>query len=351
MKKVQMTAADCLVMLPRLSSEISVLMSGPTGVGKSHVVYQIAEDLDLPVIDRRLAQMTEGDILGLPSLEDGTTRFLPVDWIRRASTEPVCLFLDELNRASLEVQQCAFQLVLDREINGVKLHPQTRIFAAINEGSEYKGASTLGAALMRRFFALEFVPDFDIWMNWARTSGIHGNILAFFEATGSKHWNYSDRREAGSQYPSPASWHRLSDQLHNFKWPQDMLFQLTGGLVGVPAATDFADFCKTLQRYTWKDLLGGKKGSEKLDGPKIAGLIEAMNAELFSERELTDVEMTRLHKWSLGITGEMFMLLTKCLMDTRGSEIHQKNLIAFHAGEGIKARMVEEVAASQAKGS
>ena len=37
--------------------------------------------------------MTEGDIIGLPSLEDGTTRFVPVDWVVKASNEPVVLFL------------------------------------------------------------------------------------------------------------------------------------------------------------------------------------------------------------------------------------------------------------------
>ena len=121
--------------VPNLPEDISVLVSGATGVGKSDIFHQIGEKLGLPVIDRRLSQMTEGDIIGLPSLADGTTKFVPVDWIVKASREPVILFLDEINRATVEVQQCAFQLVLDREINGVKLHPKTRVYAAINEGA------------------------------------------------------------------------------------------------------------------------------------------------------------------------------------------------------------------------
>ena len=125
-------------LVPNLPPDISVLVSGATGVGKSDIFHQIGKSLNLPVIDRRLSQMTEGDIIGLPSLEDGTTRFVPVDWIVKAAHEPVVLFLDEINRATIEVQQCAFQLVLDREINGVKLHPETRIYAAINEGSNYQ---------------------------------------------------------------------------------------------------------------------------------------------------------------------------------------------------------------------
>ena len=44
-----------------------ILLRGRHGIGKSEVVYQIAEALDLPVVERRASQMTEGDLLGMPS--------------------------------------------------------------------------------------------------------------------------------------------------------------------------------------------------------------------------------------------------------------------------------------------
>ena len=62
-------------LVPNLPADISVLVSGATGVGKSDIFHQIGGELNLPVIDRRLSQMTEGDILGLPELTDGITRF------------------------------------------------------------------------------------------------------------------------------------------------------------------------------------------------------------------------------------------------------------------------------------
>ena len=46
-----------------------ILIRGRHGIGKSEVVYQIAESLDLPVVERRASQMTEGDLLGMPSPE------------------------------------------------------------------------------------------------------------------------------------------------------------------------------------------------------------------------------------------------------------------------------------------
>ena len=77
-------------LVPKLPANISVLVTGPTGVGKSDIFHQIGGELNLPVIDRRLSQMTEGDIIGLPSLEDGTTKFIPVDWIEEKCTYDLC---------------------------------------------------------------------------------------------------------------------------------------------------------------------------------------------------------------------------------------------------------------------
>ena len=91
--------------ISKLPPQIAVLAKGPTGIGKSHIVHQIGDRLDMEVIDRRLSQMTEGDIIGLPELVDGVTRFAPIDWFVRACNEPVILFFDELNRATIEVQQ------------------------------------------------------------------------------------------------------------------------------------------------------------------------------------------------------------------------------------------------------
>jgi len=56
-----------------------VLLRGRHGVGKSEVVYQIAKDLNLPVVERRASQMTEGDLVGLPTIADDSTQFNPPD--------------------------------------------------------------------------------------------------------------------------------------------------------------------------------------------------------------------------------------------------------------------------------
>ena len=111
-----------------------ILLRGRHGVGKSCVVYQTAGAMGLPVVERRASQMTEGDLVGLPSVEGNRTSFNPPDWFKQACEEPVCLFLDEVARATLEVRQGIFELTDSRKLNGHNLHPDTLIFAAVNGG-------------------------------------------------------------------------------------------------------------------------------------------------------------------------------------------------------------------------
>ena len=79
-----------------LDSRLPVLIRGRHGVGKSEVVYQIAEARTLPVVERRASQMTEGDLVGLPSTDGNCSSFNPPDWYVEACERAVVLFLDEV---------------------------------------------------------------------------------------------------------------------------------------------------------------------------------------------------------------------------------------------------------------
>ena len=59
LKGAQMDIKTFKTLVPKLPSNISVLVTGPTGVGKSDIFHQIGNELGLPVIDRRLSQMTD----------------------------------------------------------------------------------------------------------------------------------------------------------------------------------------------------------------------------------------------------------------------------------------------------
>lgn len=283
----------------------SILLRANHGVGKSKVVRQVAaiirkrmieqiregatfqsrdgQVVDLakyretakaakeffPVIDRRLSQMTEGDMVGLPSTDGETTRFNPPDWYKHACEVPCVLFLDEINRATPEVMQAAFQIVLDRELNGWKLHPLTRVFAAVNVGGSYI-VNEMDPALLDRFFTVDLEPSLEEFCAWARDTdpeqggNLHWTIPDFIQTT-KRHdgntWLYAPKFvEPGAVTPSPRSWEMVNSALTHagiIDEPQNELFyHIVRGFVGNEAAIAYRDFAKNADtRITGEELV------------------------------------------------------------------------------------------------
>jgi hypothetical protein len=279
----------------RLPASQAVLIRGPHGIGKSQLVQQIASDVTtkegvtgLPLIDRRLAQMTEGDIIGLPELVDGVTRFCPVDWLLRACREPVVLFLDEINRATIEVQQCAFQLVLDRELNGNSLHPDTRIFCAVNASPEYQ-VNEMDPALLDRFWTVDLEPTSEDWISWASDYGIDSVIVDFIRHYPA-HLRHTGQIEPGKIYPTPRSYEKLDVALSCTGWtpeelaggnPPEGFYALSTGFLGVEASIALRDFVQNYEaQISAEDILDNWKSTKSrvknLGNDKWNGIIEKL---------------------------------------------------------------------------
>src|SRR3954449_1216482 len=93
--------------LPELLLHLAVVrpvfLWGAPGIGKSSLVRAFAESLGLECVTLLGTQLAPEDLIGVPQIVDGRSRFAPPGAIARE--EPYCLFLDELNASSAEVQK------------------------------------------------------------------------------------------------------------------------------------------------------------------------------------------------------------------------------------------------------
>ena len=269
-----------------LPPEIAILLRGPTGVGKSFLGKALADEKELPFIDVRGSTMSEGDVGGYPDIagmkENGIMTFCMPSWFVRACREPVILMLDELNRSLPGVQQSFFQLILDRELgndaqgNPYRLHPETRVVAAVNHGAEYD-VNDMDPALLRRFWVCDLEPTSNDWIAWAIDEGIDP-VLVDFIRQHPEHMRVDPSQvEPGTVCPNPASWHRLDICLkHMGIAPSDIAggkrpegFYAVGlGLVGTEAAISFTDFVEGYERVvTAEDILDRyEEKKETIDG-------------------------------------------------------------------------------------
>ena len=328
---------------PILSAKYPVLIRGRHGIGKSELVYQTAKDLGLPVVERRASQMTEGDLLGLPKVEKGVTKWLAPEWLHTACSKPVVLFLDEVDRATMEVRQGIFELCDSRKIAGQKLHPDTLIFAAVNggeHGAQYQ-VGEMDPAELDRYTVFDVEPTVEDWLDWAKAK-VSVELWDFINQNHA-HLEHKDEYEPNKVYPSRRSWVRLDKALRGLKEVEHgpTLYHLTNAFVGMEAAVAFNDFIQNYDRQvTVEDILDKGKFDKIKDWKNNdhLALIEKMKAEKVFDETMNEARIENLAEYFVSLPSEIAMTIWTCI----GKGKVQANIAAFHGSktkDGTEVKM------------
>jgi hypothetical protein len=293
-----------------------VLLRGRHGIGKSTVVYQFADKNSMEVVERRASQMTEGDLVGLPTIENNSTKFNPPDWFKAACDRPVVLFLDEVDRATLEVRQGIFELTDSRKLNGHNLHPDTLVFAAVNggeHGSQYQ-VGEMDPAELDRWTVFDIDPTVEDWLSWASDADISPEIWNFINQNRT-HLEHTDDYEPNKVYPSRRSWERLDQCLTQaglLEEASPALYTLTSAFVGFEAAVAFNDFVLNYDRQVTTDDLLIRGEFAKIADFGIndhTAIIDKFEAEETFHNELDQELIDNLARYFVMLPSEVAMKL------------------------------------------
>jgi hypothetical protein len=211
--------------------QLSLMLWGPPGIGKSSIVSDVAKANQLQMVDLRLSQLAPTDLRGLPVAEKGVSRWFPPEFL--PTTGKGILFLDEINMAPPTMQGIAQQLILDRKVGSYTVPDGWYIWAAGNRKSDKAAVFEMPSALANRFIHLDLTSDCDSFKAWGlSTSRVSEQILAFLAFRPSLIHQIDPQRPA---WPSPRSW-VMADQLR------------AAGLaiepaIGPGAAAEFEAFC------------------------------------------------------------------------------------------------------------
>tara|TARA_R100001510_G_scaffold52506_1_gene53263 strand:- start:1906 stop:3027 length:1122 start_codon:yes stop_codon:yes gene_type:complete len=349
-----------------LDARLPILIRGRHGVGKSEVVYQIGKDRGVPVVERRASQMTEGDLLGLPDatdLADGrrATTWNAPDWLVQACTEAVVLFLDEIDRATLEVRQGIFELTDSRKINGWKLHPDTIIIAAVNggeHGAQYQ-VGEMDPAELDRWTVFDVEPSVEDWLKWAKDNVV--TLVWDFINHNHSHLEHKDNFEPNKVYPSRRSWKRFNDTGNIagiFKEGADdkMIYHLANSFLGFEAASAFRDFAVNYSFAVTVEQLLYEGDFSKVKNWKIndqLAMVEKIAASTAILDSLPDNKTAKrnLAKFMLMCDGEVFMRAFPAITQYHNSEgryigseilMDMKNWYMYSVdGKTVSERLVE----------
>lgn len=213
-----------------------VFIWGAPGVGKSSLVRLVAQERDLPVIDIRAPLLDPTDIRGVPSIIEGKAVWSPPSFLPTEGEG--ILFFDELNAAPPLVQASLYQLTLDRAVGEYRLPDGWRIVAAGNRAQDASIVHRMPAALSNRFIHLDYEVSVDDWRSWAIRQGINPLIMGFIATRPELLFNM---QKAERGFPTPRSWHMLSDALRAFDDLSQSL-DLIIGIIGEGAAIEFLGY-------------------------------------------------------------------------------------------------------------
>ncbi len=236
-----------------------VFIWGPPGIGKSSLVEKFAEAVGLDCVSLLGSQLAPEDIIGVPQIMDGKSRFCPPTLIARE--QPFCLFLDELNACSQEVQKAFYSLINDRRIGEFMLPAGSIVIGAGNRAEDAAIVKPLSSALINRMVHVSLRADHRSWLGWANHAGIHGLVLQYLQLRPDHLWAKPPKHE--EPFSTPRSWHMLSDSLAAYgeaNLNETVIKRLAAGLLTPSHAQQFSGFFRQQQlAYGIHALLRGEK--------------------------------------------------------------------------------------------
>lgn len=315
-----------------------VIGIGKSGVGKTMSISELCEELGIGFCELRLVTLTEIDLLGIPTIENGRTTYASNALLPDAKRdgEKGILVLDEITSCSSTIRAAAYQLLdSKRALGNYKLPEHWKVVAlgnGIDDGGVFQG---MEHAFLSRATCYRIEPNLDSWMKWAVNKGVNSSITAFlkFDPTALHVFNPD---EIASVFPCPRSWTALSKKLNAREkrnggmLPLEQVELYAAGTVGVKVASEFSGFysynSKTVDP---EDILSGKADASVVGGVEsqviylvLSSLVKQVTEELKAGNtgygEFTPQCMQRaanLCKWVIDVANYKLDYAMMCLND------------------------------------
>ena len=252
-----------------VESGIAVFLHGPSSEGKSARVKQIDPTCDIIY----LRNATQESLNGKSVYNAATGEMIDIKptWLKKledkCEKEPDrfhILFFDELTNALHSIQGMAFNIVLDREVNGIwKLPDNARIVAAGNDMEDSLAANQLAEPLFNRFAHVYIKTTTESWLKWASENNIHPAIYSYIAYKNGK--TLRSKYDGEKPNADPRKWEMASKMLYKTESPE-----MLRALVGEDITREFVEFCNQ-PTITLDDVINNNYTDKDVNALNTAG--------------------------------------------------------------------------------
>ncbi|MDO4517818.1 MAG: ATP-binding protein [Bacillota bacterium] len=272
-----------------IESDVAVFIHGPSSEGKSARVKQIDPTCEILY----LRNATPDSLNGRSVYNQATGEMIdiPPVWYRKlkekCEAEPDTfhvIFFDEINNALPSIQGMAFNIVLDREVNGIwRLPSNARVVAAGNDMEDSLAANQIAAPFFNRFAHVYINTTTEKWLKWAREHNIHPAIYAYIACT--KGRTLRSPYDGVKPNADPRKWEMASKMLYATGKPE-----MLRSLIGEEITDEFVKFCNQ-SLMSIEDVLSGNYSQRDIDDMNTAE--RYMTTVGLSQAKATDIPVVR----------------------------------------------------------
>lgn len=275
-----------------------VFVWGPPGIGKSSVINQFSEELGLECVPLLGSQLAPEDLIGIPQIQGNVSRFVPPSMIVRE--KEFCLFIDELNVASAEVQKSFYSLILEKRVGEYYLPKGSIVIGAGNRSADSALVRQMPSTLINRLINVHLKVDSRIWLEWAKNENLHHLVIEYIQ-TRPSHLSTEIAPTDESAFSTPRAWHYVSDGLKALEKNSNnkLLDALLYGSLTDHHATQFKSFIKQINyKYAIPKLLNGEEPwpSDPKDRDILLFLVNSAKDYLIKELPKNEDEITSQKK-------------------------------------------------------
>ncbi|MCM1135372.1 MAG: AAA family ATPase [Clostridium sp.] len=274
-----------------------IFLLGAPGIGKTAVMEQIAQELQIALVSYSMTHHTRQSALGLPFISHREYQGMKYEVSEYTMSEIIAsvyevmeqsgiregiLFLDEINCVSETLAPSMLQF-LQYKVFGRHRVPEGWVIVTAGNPPEYnKSVREFDVVTMDRLKVLDVEADYRVWKEYAWQRGLHAAILNFLELK--KEYFYKiETTVNGRSYVTARGWEDLSEILYLYeeegiKADEALVGQYLRNERVVKEFTAYYDlFNKYKKDYQVEEILEGTAMAQVAERARVAAFDERLS--------------------------------------------------------------------------
>lgn len=274
-----------------------VFLVGAPGIGKTAIMEQIAQELDVALLSYSMTHHTRQSALGLPIISHKVYDGVECDISEYTMSEIIAsvydlmeatgkregiLFLDEINCVSETLSPIMLQF-LQYKVFGRHRVPDGWIVVTAGNPPEYNNSvREFDIVTWDRLKRIDVEPDYNAWKEYAYQMGVHPAVTTYLDIHESSFYKV-ESTVGGKSFVTARGWDDLSQMIHLYEHhrlavDEDLIGQYLQNKQIVKDFSVYYDlFNKYRSDYQVDSILAGKASKEIKDRAKAAKFDERLS--------------------------------------------------------------------------